>query len=57
MRTPIRAGMHTRFTRKMWDRLLARTAGPDPSDPQYRYLADGIAHFRKLCAEREKGRT
>jgi hypothetical protein len=47
--------MRTKFNRVLWDRLLARLSGPDEADPRYRYLADGIADFRKLCAEREKG--
>jgi len=57
MRTSLRAGMKTPFTRKMWDRWLARMSGPDEADPQYCYLKAGIAHFRQLCAEREKGPT
>jgi len=57
MRSKIRAGMRTPFTHKLWNRWLDRLNGPDPADPQYCYLKAGIAHFRQLCAEREKGPT
>lgn len=42
-----------RFTPKLWNHWLARLAGPDEQDPQYRYLSDGIATFRKQLAAKE----
>lgn len=53
MRANRRANMRTPFSRKLWDRWLERLQGPNPADPQYRYLADGIALFRKSLAEKE----
>lgn len=53
MRTLRRAGLRTRFTRKIWNRWLERLNGPDPHDPQYRYLAAGIASFRRTLASKE----
>ncbi len=55
MRANRRSVMRAAFTPKIWNRWLERLNGPDPADPQYRYLADGIAEFRRRCAEREKG--
>lgn len=53
MRANHRAHMRIRFSKKLWDRWLERLQGPSPQDPQYRYLADGIALFRKSLAEKE----
>lgn len=55
MRPNRRFVMRARFSKKIWDRWLDRLNGPDPADPQYRYLADGIADFRRRCAVNEKG--
>ena len=53
MRSPRRAGMRTRFSRRIWDRWLAQLNGPNPNDPQYRYLSSGIAQFRRQLAQKE----
>jgi hypothetical protein len=55
VRPNYRYSMRVKFSRKIWDRWLERLSGPDEADPRYAYLKDGIADFRRLCAEREKG--
>ena len=45
--------MRVPFSRKLWDRWLARLNGPDENDPTYRYLAGGIAEFRRKLATKE----
>lgn len=53
MRTPIRASMLSRFSKAMWDRWLVQLNGPDPDDPQAKYLREGIARFRVTLAEQD----
>lgn len=53
MRSKFRASMRMRFDKRMWDRWLAHLNGPDEADPQYRYLRNGIAEFRRSMAEKE----
>lgn len=53
MRTAVRASMLSRFNKAMWDRWLTEQNGPDPDDPQVKYLRDGIARFREMLVKRE----
>ena len=54
MRENYRAIVQTKFSIKLWNIWLARLNGPHPHDPQANHLRAGIAHFRALCAQREK---
>lgn len=42
-------------TKRMWSRWLDRMGEP-LRDSQFQSLSEGIAHFRHLCAQREKSR-
>jgi hypothetical protein len=53
MRTKIRASMLSHFSKAMWERWLRDLNGPDEADPQFIYLRDGIAQFRRSMAEKE----
>lgn len=53
MRTQIRASMIAHFSKAMWERWLNELNGPDENDPQFIYLRDGIAKFRRALAEAE----
>jgi len=41
------------FTRKLWDRWLARLNGSEQDNLENQYLAQGIAQFRATLAKRE----
>ena len=41
------------FTRKHWDRWLARLNGLEADNQENQYLAQGIAQFRATLAKRE----
>lgn len=54
MRSKHRFHLRLKFSKKLWDRWLERLNGPDPDDPQYVYLSEGIQKFRASCALKEK---
>ena len=54
MRHNRRFTMRSKFSIQLWNRWLSRLNGPDPNDPQYKFLKEGIAHFRQTLESLEK---
>ena len=53
MRSKLRASMRVHFSKRLWNRWLNDLNGPHEDDPQFVYLRDGIAKFRRSLAEVE----